>query len=172
MRWSWKYWVLFSKHTFSPSNQTWCLNNAVAVCVCVCLPSVLFPLICHAFLISAIIVCVVFVQEFANKQTDAIKHTRLQIINEEAKSRLENQQGHTEEGRGLGLLEVNLDGFRLRESGSFCFYKHTSPASFKWNILILHPVIILSWCYISLYLHTQKKKCFFCFFSASTLCWK
>lgn len=45
-------------------------------------------------LISAIIVCVVFVQEFANKQTDAIKHTRLQIINEEAKSRLvENRQG-------------------------------------------------------------------------------
>ncbi|TNN37214.1 hypothetical protein EYF80_052623 [Liparis tanakae] len=44
-------------------------------------------------------------KEFANKQTDAIKHTRLQIINEEAKSRLESQQGHREEGRGLGLLE-------------------------------------------------------------------
>lgn len=45
-------------------------------------------------LMSAIIVCVVFAQEFTGKQTDAIKHIRLQIINEETKSRLvENQQG-------------------------------------------------------------------------------
>ena len=57
-------------------------------------------------LISAIIVCVVFVQEFANKQADAIKHThthkhahthaRLQIINEEAKSRLVEKPGKDE----------------------------------------------------------------------------
>lgn len=46
-------------------------------------------------LISAIIVCVVFVQEFANKQTDAIKRTRLQIINEEAKSRLVEKKNPT-----------------------------------------------------------------------------
>lgn len=45
-------------------------------------------------LICTVIDCVVFAQEFANRQTDAIKSTRLQIINEEAKSRrVENWQG-------------------------------------------------------------------------------
>lgn len=38
-------------------------------------------------LICTVIDCVVFAQEFASRQTDAIKYTRLQIINEEAKSR-------------------------------------------------------------------------------------
>lgn len=55
-------------------------------------------------LISAIIVCVVFVQEFANKQTDAIKHTRLQIINEDAKSRLEEKPTRANVRREKTLL--------------------------------------------------------------------
>ncbi|KAG7238548.1 hypothetical protein INR49_030821 [Caranx melampygus] len=45
--------------------------------------------------------------EFANKQADAIKHTRLQIINEEAKSRLvENRQGQIKGGRRLCCLKL------------------------------------------------------------------
>lgn len=55
-------------------------------------------------LISVIIVCVVFVQEFANKQTDAIKHTRLQIINEEAKSRRVEKPTRTNVRRKKTLL--------------------------------------------------------------------
>lgn len=59
-------------------------------CVCACVfAKFALSINMTCLLISAIIVCVVFVQEFANKQTDAIKHTRLQIINEKAKSRLE-----------------------------------------------------------------------------------
>lgn len=79
-------------------------------------------------LISAIIVCVVFVQEFTNKQTEAIKtHTRLQIINEKSKSRLENNNkkkdgkdkskmvgeervGRLKVNRVKSLSSPNLDG--------------------------------------------------------------
>lgn len=42
------------------------------------------------------------IQEFANKQMDAIKHTRLQIIFEETKSSLvESRQGQTRRERTL-----------------------------------------------------------------------
>lgn len=44
-------------------------------------------IIMTCLLIRTLIDCVVFAQEFANRLTDAIKYTRLQIINEEAKSR-------------------------------------------------------------------------------------
>lgn len=64
-----------------------CPDNVVCVCVSVFAKFAL-SINMTCLLISAIIVCVVFVQEFA-KQADAIKHTRLQIINEKAKSRLE-----------------------------------------------------------------------------------
>ena len=84
---------LFSKHTHTFFLCEFKRGASIKPCVCV------FVFVCvfakfalsinmTCLLISAIIVCVVFVQEFANKQTDAIKHTRLQIINEEAKSRL------------------------------------------------------------------------------------
>lgn len=61
-------------------------------------------------LISAIIVCVVFVQEFANKQTEAIKHTRLQIINEKAKSRLEkNDKDKYKTGEASAVSRLNMN---------------------------------------------------------------
>ncbi|KAL3049147.1 hypothetical protein OYC64_008596 [Pagothenia borchgrevinki] len=44
------------------------------------------------------------IQEFANKQTDAIKHTRLQIINEDAKSRLEEKPTRANVRREKTLL--------------------------------------------------------------------
>lgn len=62
-------------------------------------------------LISAIIVCVVFVQEFANKQTDAIKRTRLQIINEESKvktgGRGDKDEWKTGEDSAASRLNLN-----------------------------------------------------------------
>ncbi len=97
-----KLWLSFAtKHTNIFSiNSNVVVDNAAAVCVCVCVRVCVFAKFALSInmtclLISAIIVCVVFVQEFANKQTDAIKHTRLQIINEDAKSRLveKKQQG-------------------------------------------------------------------------------
>ena len=66
----------FFLHEFRCGASIVCVCVCVRVCVCVCVfAKFALSINMTCLLISAIIVCVVFVQEFANKQADAIKHT-------------------------------------------------------------------------------------------------